>query len=112
VKKSLKDKWVAALRSGKYEQGRGALNHNGFCCLGVLCEVAVEIGFPIMRKESASGGITYGAGSEYGYAVLPPGFNHGLSHLQESLLARMNDMEEKSFSAIADYIDANIPGDE
>lgn len=35
----LKD-WVAALRSGKFEQGTGYLNaHNKFCCLGVLCEI-------------------------------------------------------------------------
>lgn len=34
-------RWIAALRSGKYTQGRRALRtpegHN--CCLGVLCEV-------------------------------------------------------------------------
>ena len=37
----LKDKWIAALRSGKYKQGKGALQRNeSFCCLGVLCEVA------------------------------------------------------------------------
>ena len=37
---SLKQKWVRALRSGKYEQATGALrNEDGFCCLGVLCDV-------------------------------------------------------------------------
>jgi hypothetical protein len=37
----LKAKWLAALRSGKYQQGEGALNKDGkFCCLGVLCDVA------------------------------------------------------------------------
>ena len=37
-------KWVAALRSGKYKQGRNYLRSkdNKFCCLGVLCELAVE----------------------------------------------------------------------
>jgi hypothetical protein len=44
----VKAKWVAALRSGKYEQGQYALNTDGengkFCCLGVLCELAVEEG--------------------------------------------------------------------
>jgi hypothetical protein len=35
------EKWIAALRSGNYVQGTGALNCNdNFCCLGVLCEVA------------------------------------------------------------------------
>jgi hypothetical protein len=37
----IKKKWVKALRSGKYEQGRGNLkNSDGqFCCLGVLCDL-------------------------------------------------------------------------
>lgn len=41
MNKELKEKWVAALRSGKYEQGTGALRSvdNRYCCLGVLCEV-------------------------------------------------------------------------
>lgn len=46
MKKQLKSKWLAALRSGKYAQGRGKLkwvSDRGrveYCCLGVLCEVA------------------------------------------------------------------------
>lgn len=37
---SLKQKWVRALRSGKYTQATGALRtEDGFCCLGVLCDV-------------------------------------------------------------------------
>lgn len=33
--------WVAALRSGRYEQGRGQLLLDGkFCCLGVLCDIS------------------------------------------------------------------------
>jgi hypothetical protein len=40
MKKEIAEQWVAALRSGKYQQGRGAL-HDGdtFCCLGVLCDL-------------------------------------------------------------------------
>jgi hypothetical protein len=37
----LKAKWLAALRSQKYQQGNGTLHRgNTFCCLGVLCDVA------------------------------------------------------------------------
>jgi len=37
---SLKQKWVRALRSGKYKQASGQLKtEDGFCCLGVLCDV-------------------------------------------------------------------------
>jgi hypothetical protein len=37
----VKAKWLAALRSGEYEQTVGKLNdnHGGFCCLGVLCDI-------------------------------------------------------------------------
>ena len=46
----VKAKWVAALRSGRYKQGHGALAISSgrahvsdkFCCLGVLCDLAVQ----------------------------------------------------------------------
>lgn len=41
----VKRRWLEALRSGRYEQANGYLSINGgYCCLGVLCEVAVEDG--------------------------------------------------------------------
>ena len=34
------EKWLAALRSGEYEQGKGCLYSSGkYCCLGVLEQV-------------------------------------------------------------------------
>jgi hypothetical protein len=40
MKADIKQKWVAALRSGQYEQTEGVLRNNyGFCCLGVLCDL-------------------------------------------------------------------------
>jgi hypothetical protein len=45
VNKNIAKKWVKALRSGKYKQGRGLLKQfdkHGearHCCLGVLCEL-------------------------------------------------------------------------
>ena len=41
MKKKWKDAWVAALRSGEYKKGRGALCVGGsrFCCLGVLTDL-------------------------------------------------------------------------
>ena len=36
----VKEAWVDALRSGKYEQGSERLRSvSGFCCLGVLCDI-------------------------------------------------------------------------
>lgn len=45
MKKRVLTKWLKALRSGKYKQGRGALcqidkkGTESFCCLGVLCDL-------------------------------------------------------------------------
>ena len=48
MKKDIAEKWVKALRSGKYEQGIACLNRsNKFCCLGVLCDLAVKEGVSI-----------------------------------------------------------------
>lgn len=47
--KAVKEKWVAALRSGEYTQAQGTLKNaaGGFCCLGVLCD--------LYAKEKLSG---------------------------------------------------------
>lgn len=49
MNKDLQDKWVKALRSGKYEQGAERLctqtdsdQEAKFCCLGVLYDIAVD----------------------------------------------------------------------
>lgn len=40
----LKAKWVEALRSGEYTQGRGWLCREGkYCCLGVLADLLHEL---------------------------------------------------------------------
>lgn len=40
----IQEKWVQALRSGRYEQTRQALRKgdNEFCCLGVLCAIYAQ----------------------------------------------------------------------
>lgn len=41
----VKDKWIEALRSGEYIQGKNKLHSQyGFCCLGVLCDIAEKEG--------------------------------------------------------------------
>ena len=60
--------WVEALRSGDYVQGGGALRRDGkHCCLGVLCDLAVEAGVipePVMTDHHE---FVYGGK----YALLP-----------------------------------------
>ena len=45
----IQEQWVAALRSGDYQQGKGTLRSadDEFCCLGVLCDLAVKAGVEI-----------------------------------------------------------------
>lgn len=58
----IKARWVAALRSGQYRQGKGRLccemgGGSSYCCLGVLCEIAVQDG--IVQRIEANG-VQYG----------------------------------------------------
>ena len=54
--------WIAALRSGKYKQGRNALCKDGkYCCLGVACEIKNQLidspsidGYKVTKKEEQS----------------------------------------------------------
>jgi hypothetical protein len=41
MNKKVKTKWLEALRSGKYKQGKARLKREGkYCCLGVLCDIS------------------------------------------------------------------------
>lgn len=69
-KRMVKVLWLEALKSGKYKQGKGRLckggGESGFthCCLGVLCELAVEHGI-VEKKVTYS----YGCGVAYFKAI-------------------------------------------
>ena len=41
----IKERWIAALESGDYPKTKGVLkDEEGYCCLGVLCEIAIQDG--------------------------------------------------------------------
>lgn len=45
MNKTIKARWLRALRSDKFKQGREQLRDGDrFCCLGVLCELAERSG--------------------------------------------------------------------
>lgn len=49
----IKRRWVDALRSGEYEQAKNYLStSDGYCCLGVLCEIAVQDGVVFKDHEA------------------------------------------------------------
>jgi hypothetical protein len=40
MNKKIKEKWLIALKSGKYEKGKKyLLDDSKYCCLGVLCDI-------------------------------------------------------------------------
>lgn len=101
---TLKERWVAALRSGEYLQGHGALAVNygsaeRNCCLGVLCRVAGGEAtreyqqYPLLRTFSA------------GHQLMK---KLGFSTETERQLAVLNDDEMYSFDEIADWIEENL----
>lgn len=120
MNKEIKALWIEALESGQYQQGRGMLrNEKGeYCCLGVLCELAVQEGVIDTSREYASqNGNSYteydgswhtisdkvrewsgfGWNAEGGYAI-PGDVNHVIS---------MNDEEDASFDDIAEWLRRN-----
>lgn len=55
-----RDEWVAALRSGKYKQGRKRLMQTGTgeaCCLGVLCDLYTAKG--LLGKEAVGNQVRF-----------------------------------------------------
>lgn len=117
----LKAKWVEALRSGKYQQGRAVLRNaeDQMCCLGVLLDVDApdgwsscvtnipgEIAHRLHERGSYSGDFLH---VDYRKSI-------GLTAEMEDgetiahRLAAMND-EGQSFAQIADFIEQNIPAD-
>ena len=119
MNKEVKALWLDALRSGKYEQGLGTLcdvNDDGdrkFCCLGVLCDVAIEQGLPIEVQVNSHTTI-YDDSSGY----LPDSVREwaGLASYnplvkvngEERAVAQVNDTGDFDFPAIADLIEASL----
>lgn len=67
MNREIRDRWVAALRSGDYQQGQHLLraqtpDGDKLCCLGVLCELAVADG---VIPEPVLKGQTWGQENDY-----------------------------------------------
>lgn len=110
MKKDIKDKWVAALRSGKYEQGKFALrNHdNKFCCLGVLCDIIDNNKWKTFEKpNSAKGNYPYTYNGYTGVLNSIIMEEIKMKDEDQEKLAIMND-DGKSFAEIADWIEENL----
>lgn len=61
LKRELITEWIAALRSGTYPQSIGQLQDaHGYCCLGVMCDIAHKKGVEI-GPNTPCGGYIAGA---------------------------------------------------
>lgn len=109
MEQGLKTKWVAALRSGEYQQGCGILcrrdpKGNYYCCLGVLAKVA-GMDFNVTGSE-VLGDLNYSKIHELLQDVAPQKIT--------GKLIRMNDGHglpseiPATFSKIADYVEKNL----
>lgn len=109
----LKKKWVEALRSGKYRQTQYTLRDecNGFCCLGVLADVANLR----WKKKPHNGNFSLYKKDYSCVALGEPDPHTSYTPLKENIcpfefqkdLSSMNDSGH-SFEEIADYIEENL----
>lgn len=110
MNKELKIEWLAALRSGEFEQGQGYLRQgNKYCCLGVLCELTARKGLssPAFPAEGIVADGVYQYNGDTGMPSQAHDRVTGLDLGNQSKLAWMND-EGKSFAEIADWIERNV----
>lgn len=111
--------WVAALRSGEYKQASGQLRDVdygwendkvtvksviGFCCLGVLCDLAHKDGGPTWDEDDGTGNLFSDDGE-------PPVYIKEFMNLDDDMIAElitMNDDQSATFDEIADVIEELI----
>lgn len=119
MKKDIMEKWVAALRSGEYTQGRTQLRTesidgktSGYCCLGVLCEIS---GLPYEGYHGIlPSRVMEWAGMKTTEGQLPKAYK-AKDDTYQSLLWELNDKTDNgrstgktlSFKQIANIIEKN-----
>lgn len=119
----IKEQWVAALRSGEYQQGYGVLHrkvdgNDMYCCLGILCEVARQSGLNLrIQSHEGNSVVSYDGYDDFlpasvkdwaGLESPNPGTQvpvEGLVNM--ATLSYLND-NGKNFSDIADIIERDL----
>jgi hypothetical protein len=104
MNKAAKKRWVEALRSGEYKQGKNKLHSKGgrFCCLGVLCDIEID-GNWVYDSSSECYSIMDGEKHEFPFDIR----KKYLTYDQQCKLISMNDTGD-NFDKIADWIEENI----
>jgi hypothetical protein len=105
-----KAKWVSALRSEKYKQAQGELRReDGYCCLGVACDLADPNGWVENTNSVGVRRYTYKYGEDKRGCDLPDNLVVMLDLSENTMdtLITMND-NGKSFTEIADFIENHL----
>lgn len=108
-------KWIAALRSGDYQQGTGALctvdgEQERYCCLGVACDLYSQE-HPELRTSTQDGQRKFGRNTMW----LPEevrewlGLQYGAGEFGMTSLSDMNDTGS-TFDHIAKTIESRPSG--
>lgn len=119
----LKTRWVEALRSGKYRQGREALRtrvvEEGqikgyvYCCLGVLCDLIEPNGWDEAQNwypEDPEGDCIYSASLMFELLPIEAAVAQMLMQMNDAMNRTAEDrpaFHEFDFDAIADYIEGH-----
>ena len=107
--KSLRNRWVKALRSGKYKQGQGELRDidNQFCCLGVLADVC-SVTWKRLRPNEMWHHCGFTRRECWGTELPSDHSQFGLSRPQLLALMRLNDEQGWTFKRIANWIEKHV----
>jgi len=120
MNKRIKSKWLKALRSGKYEQGKYNLrdSENKYCCLGVLCDIYAKENKKRWIKSKSNGNYYMKDGGSKMYAmpsdkVVEWAFgSKDLPNLEyENIgfgMAYLNDHRDRTFIEIAALIEEQL----
>lgn len=118
----VKAAWVKALRSGEYKQGKDVLRNpkdDTYCCLGVLCELAVADGV-VTREDKESFSVYAASDDDYSMAIPPEavriwaGMEYhnprlGVDKDGDPVMASwQNDHMNADFNRIADLIEEHL----
>lgn len=121
MNKEVKKKWLKALRSGEYDQGKGCLltrtsKGDKFCCLGVLCNLYAQAhpgtGFKDEFESYSFFDESYQLPIKVrNWAKISKSKKFDYDHYKVtagSKLMQLNDMDNCNFNEIADWIEENL----
>lgn len=102
--------WVDALRSGQYKQTKYRLqDESGYCCLGVACRIADKAGVPTDKRDDGTilgGSLIYQPDVKAWLGLIDDSGAY-ITKDGDGRLTVLNDCLGKTFSEIADIIEAN-----